>query len=64
MRQMKEDGHMAAKSGEKAWETGDFRCEKCHAQFHVTQGETIPRCPNCGNDTFDTRYHEPGSKQS
>lgn len=52
---------MAAKSGEKAWETGDFRCEKCHEQVCVTQGEAIP---NCGNDTFDARYHVPGDKQS
>ena len=55
---------MAAQSGERARETGDFRCERCHEQVHVTQGDTIPKCPNCGNDTFDTRYHEPGNKSS
>jgi predicted RNA-binding Zn-ribbon protein involved in translation (DUF1610 family) len=53
---------MAAHAGEKAQETGDFRCERCHEQTHVTKGHTIPKCPNCGNDTYDTRYHEPGSK--
>lgn len=50
---------MAAHAGETARETGDFRCEKCHEQVHVTKGHKIPKCPNCGNDTFDTRYHEP-----
>jgi ribosomal protein L37AE/L43A len=58
----KEDRKMAAHAGETARETGDFRCEKCHQQTHVTKGDKIPKCPNCGNDTFDTRYHEPGNK--
>ncbi|GLQ53079.1 hypothetical protein GCM10010862_03370 [Devosia nitrariae] len=26
------------------------------------KGHKIPKCPNCGNDTFDTRYHEPGNR--
>lgn len=52
---------MAANAGERAQETGDFRCEKCHQKVHVTKGDKIPTCPNCGNDTFDTRYHEPGN---
>jgi Zn finger protein HypA/HybF involved in hydrogenase expression len=59
-----EEADMAAHAGEKARETGDFRCEKCHHQVHVTEGDRIPDCPNCGNDTFDTRYHEPGNKSS
>ncbi len=50
---------MVARAGEKARETGDFRCENCHAQVHVQRGQTIPQCPNCGNNTFDTRLHEP-----
>ena len=53
---------MSAKAGEKARETGDFRCEHCHQQTHVSKGQTIPKCPHCCNDTFDTRYHEPGNK--
>ncbi len=55
---------MAAKSGEKAEGTGDFRCERCHHQVHVSAGKPIPKCPNCGNDSFDTRYHEPGNRSS
>jgi hypothetical protein len=55
---------MSAKAGETARETGDFRCAKCHHQVHVTKGKKIPKCPNCGYDTFDTRYHEPGNKSS
>jgi ribosomal protein L37AE/L43A len=50
---------MSAKSGERAQETGDFRCSRCHQQTHVTKGDKIPKCSHCGNDTFDTRYHEP-----
>ena len=55
---------MVAKSGESARRTGDFRCERCHARTHVTEGDRIPKCPNCGNDTFDTRENEPGNKSS
>ena len=51
---------MAAKAGERAEETGDFRCERCRQQTHVTKGHQIPVCPNCGNSTYDTRLHEPG----
>lgn len=53
---------MAAKAGEKAEVTGDFRCAKCRQQTHVAAGKPIPKCPNCGNDTYDTRYHEGGKK--
>jgi ribosomal protein L37AE/L43A len=55
---------MAAHAGETAEETGDFRCARCREQTHVTKGHKIPKCRNCGNDTFDTRYHEPGNKGS
>ncbi|MXQ14788.1 zinc ribbon-containing protein [Microvirga makkahensis] len=55
---------MAAHAGETARQTGDFRCERCHQQVHVMKGRTIPKCPHCGNGTFDTRYHEPDSKSS
>jgi ribosomal protein L37AE/L43A len=55
---------MSAKAGETAEQTGDFRCSKCHEQTHVTKGKKIPKCKHCGNATFDTRYHEPGSKSS
>ena len=50
---------MAAHAGEKARESGYFRCQNCHRQVHVEKGHTIPKCPSCGNDVFDTRYHEP-----
>ena len=30
---------MAARSGETAEETGDFRCERCHETVHVTKGK-------------------------
>lgn len=55
---------MTAKAGEAAQKTGDFRCEKCHQKTHVKAGDKIPKCPNCGNDTYDTRLNEPGNKSS
>jgi predicted RNA-binding Zn-ribbon protein involved in translation (DUF1610 family) len=53
---------MSAHAGETAQETRDFRCSACHSKVHVTSGHRIPTCPNCGNDTFDTRENEPGNK--
>ena len=53
---------MAAHAGEHARKAGDFRCDRCHQRVHVTQGDPIPKCPNCGNDTYDTREHEPDTK--
>lgn len=55
---------MSAHAGEEARQTGDFRCDRCRNQVHVTAGDKIPKCPNCGNDTFDTRYHEPANQSS
>jgi Zn finger protein HypA/HybF involved in hydrogenase expression len=55
---------MSAHAGETARETGDFRCARCHQLTHVTQGKKIPKCPNCGNETFDTRENEPGNKST
>ena len=52
---------MSANAGERARETGDFRCENCHEQIHITKGNSIPPCPHCGNDTYDTRFHDTGN---
>ena len=51
-----------AHAGEKAEKTGDFRCEKCRRTTHVEAGETIPKCPHCGNDSDGSRETEPGNK--
>ncbi|TMJ67425.1 MAG: alpha helical protein [Alphaproteobacteria bacterium] len=53
---------MAAHAGEKAQESGDFRCAHCHQRVHVTKGKTIPSCPHCGHKTYDTRENEPGRR--
>ncbi|MFP3393511.1 hypothetical protein SB782_32540, partial [Brevibacillus sp. SIMBA_076] len=52
---------IAAHAGEKAQKTGDFYCAKCDEKVHVTQGDTIPKCPN-GHSEFETRRNEPGNK--
>lgn len=52
---------MTAHAGENARKTGDFVCSKCGNKVHVTQGSKIPRCPNCGNSTFDERRNEPSN---
>lgn len=50
---------MAARSGEQAIESGRFHCERCGHSVRVNQGDPIPRCPSCGNTTYDRRTGEP-----
>jgi predicted RNA-binding Zn-ribbon protein involved in translation (DUF1610 family) len=60
----KEDTKLAAHAGEEARRTGDFVCSRCNHKVHVSNGDKIPKCPNCGNDSFDERRDEPGNKSS
>jgi predicted RNA-binding Zn-ribbon protein involved in translation (DUF1610 family) len=55
---------MSAHAGEQAQEGGDFRCERCHRQVHVNKGGKIPKCPHCGNDSYDTRMHETSGRSA
>lgn len=52
---------MAAQAGEKAHKTGDFYCARCDEKVHVSEGRTIPKCPN-GHTEFNARRNEPGTK--
>ena len=52
---------MVAKSGERAWRTGTFRCALCNAEVRVQEGERIPECPN-GHKSSDERVNEPGDR--
>ena len=49
---------MPAHSGEAASATGEFRCARCRQPTHLTQGQPIPECPHCGNDTYSENAHE------
>ncbi len=51
---------MAARTGEQARESGDFRCERCNNIVRVNKGNPIPRCPSCGNETFEMRRGSQG----
>ena len=53
---------MAAHAGEHANKTGRFHCENCSETVEVKEGQEIPRCPNCGNDTYGSRTREPDTK--
>lgn len=50
------------KQAEKVLKTGDFKCDNCGNKVHVTQGDKIPECPKCGNNAYETREHQPGTK--
>ncbi|MFW5652607.1 MAG: zinc ribbon-containing protein [Planctomycetota bacterium] len=52
---------MAAHAGENARKTGDFVCDNCGEKVHVKKGESIPKCPNCGNATYSERRNEPAN---
>ena len=47
---------MAAKAGELARETGDYRCTACLQRMHVSEGVPIAICPNCGNESYETGF--------
>jgi DNA-directed RNA polymerase subunit RPC12/RpoP len=49
---------MSATTGEEAREDAEFRCERCRHPVHLSKGERMPRCPNCGHDRFETRQDE------
>jgi predicted RNA-binding Zn-ribbon protein involved in translation (DUF1610 family) len=49
---------MVAHAGESAHEGGTFHCAKCNIGVRVNKGDNIPKCPNCGNDTYDHRTDE------
>jgi Zn finger protein HypA/HybF involved in hydrogenase expression len=53
---------MAAHAGERAEKTGDFHCAKCNAKVHVSKGDKIPKCAECGSTEYATRTGEPGNK--
>ena len=41
------------KTGETARESGNFRCEQCGHTLSIPRGALMPRCPQCGFDTFE-----------
>ena len=43
---------MVTTSGKNAQADGNLMCDRCTAQVHVSQGQSVPRCPNCGNTDF------------
>jgi Zn finger protein HypA/HybF involved in hydrogenase expression len=49
---------MSIHSGEKAQKSGELKCEKCRSHIFVVGGRMIPKCPNCGNDSFDMHIHD------
>ncbi len=49
---------MSAQAGDKVREGGEFHCEKCHQRVRVHRGAKLPRCPNCGNPTFEIQAQE------
>jgi len=51
---------MSVHSGETAKMTGDVRCEECHSKMHITIGHKVPKCPNCGNETFESSSDDVG----
>ncbi|SNB46781.1 alpha helical protein [Geobacter sp. DSM 9736] len=55
---------MPARAGERAHETGDFRCDKCGMKVHVAKNREIPSCIRCGNDAYSERMNEPSHLKS
>ena len=43
---------MTFNAGDSAIENCDLVCDQCGTVVHVAEGDKIPRCDECGNDTF------------
>jgi len=54
---------MVAKAGERAEETGTFKCQSCNAEARVQKGDRIPECPN-GHKSYDERIDEPSNRRN
>jgi ABC-type ATPase with predicted acetyltransferase domain len=52
---------MAALGGVPAREGGTFHCQNCNNRVRVNKG---PKCPNCGNDSYDERTAETSGRSS
>jgi predicted RNA-binding Zn-ribbon protein involved in translation (DUF1610 family) len=53
LNETKERTIMALHAGDQAMQTGEVRCQKCNSKLHLINGQKIPKCPNCGGDTFE-----------
>jgi Zn finger protein HypA/HybF involved in hydrogenase expression len=41
------------KTGEIVREASLYRCENCNTHIRLVMGEIFPKCPTCGQETFD-----------
>lgn len=46
---------MSMTTGEEATKDGTFRCSNCQEEIAVKKGNPMPKCPGCGNRTFEAR---------
>jgi DNA-directed RNA polymerase subunit RPC12/RpoP len=54
---------MTLHTGDKARKNSDYVCSRCGSQVHLTEGERIPRCPNCGNERFDEQKSDTADRK-
>ena len=48
---------MRAYVGQAVRQTGEFVCGCCTKRIIMQQGQSLPRCPQCGNDTYEEGRH-------
>jgi Zn finger protein HypA/HybF involved in hydrogenase expression len=51
---------MTAHSGDRAERTGGFTCANCGEEVYVTRGDSIPRCPSCGSESYEASDEDKG----
>lgn len=44
---------MKIKAGMVAEQAGKYRCTRCGYILTLAKGDTVPRCPKCGNTEFE-----------
>ena len=46
---------MRAYVGQTIHNDGEFICGSCRHRVSLSKGDHVPRCPYCGNDTYEER---------
>jgi predicted RNA-binding Zn-ribbon protein involved in translation (DUF1610 family) len=41
-------------AGEELSKEGKLRCEKCNNELQIPKGGSVPKCPKCGHDIFES----------
>ncbi len=50
--QVRQGAAFAVQAGEEAAQEGEYTCEGCRKKTHLEKKIIVPRCPDCGGESF------------